>query len=138
VPYADPVKLGPELPPEGIAGLAMRKPVKPRSVSNSPSRPGPQSERSDKLSDKDIEEMKLKAAKQLEKQGHETSLVDITIIDEQTIMVNGKKKRKKKKKRKRRTKEGGVGETIGEISIIEDYPDPAISAKRQPEEVIEE
>lgn len=59
-----------------------------------------------------------------------SEIVDITIIDEMTIMVNGKKKRKKKKKKKK--VKGGLSETIMETSIIEEHPDNVLKIDPNP------
>ena len=74
------------------------------------------------VDEKILEDMKKRAEEKLLRQGHDTSAIgDITIIDEETIIVNGKRKRKKKKKKKR--KKGGKEITISNISYIEPHPD---------------
>ena len=55
------------------------------------------------VDEKILEAMKKRAEEKLIRQGLDTSSIgDITIIDEETIIVNGKRKRKKKKKKKRK------------------------------------
>lgn len=59
---------------------------------------------------------------------------EITVIDEQTIMVDGKRKRKKKKKKKRK-KIGGGEETIANITIDEVFVDEEPENPPPPAEV---
>ena len=68
---------------------------------------------------KKLEEEVARLTKEAQSNLHkQDNLAEISVINEQTIMVNGKLKRKKKKKRKRK-KIGGGEETIANITVDE-------------------